>query len=70
MGRRVFVIFVLLLIVLVQFGEGEENKVDEEVMKALENNEEVDVIVKLKDTTGVFITSEVDTGDVINDLGN
>src|SRR3989344_5243536 len=70
MGWRMFVIFVLLLIVLVQFGEGEENKVDEEVMKVLENNEKVEIVVKLKEETGVFITSEVDTGDVINDLGN
>src|SRR3989338_11471292 len=70
MRGRVLVIFVLVLIALVHISNSEEDKVDENVIDFLENNEEVDVIVKLKDTTGVFITSEVDTGDVINDLGN
>ncbi len=70
MRFRVFVILVLISILLVQFSRSEENKVDENVINALENNDEVGVIVKLKEETGTFTTTEVSTSEVVDDLGN
>ena len=70
MGGRVLVIFVLVLIALVHISNSEEDKVDENVIDFLENNEEVGVVVKLKDETGTFTTTEVETNEVIDDLGN
>src|SRR3989344_5804470 len=70
MRGRVFVIFVLVLIVLVHISNSEEDKVDENVIDFLENNEEVGVVVKLKDETGTFTTTEVETNEVIDDLGD
>ena len=70
MRGRVLVIFVLVLIALVHISNSEEDKVDENVIDFLENNEEVGVVVKLKDETGTFTTTEVETNEVIDDLGN
>src|SRR3989344_3037150 len=70
MGGRVLVIFVLVLIALVHISNSEEDKVDENVIDFLENNEEVGVVVKLKDETGTFTTTEVETNEVIDDLGD
>src|SRR3989338_314680 len=70
MRGRVLVIFVLVLIALVHISNSEEDKIDENVINFLENNEEVGVVVKLKDETGTFTTTEVETNEVIDDLGD
>jgi len=70
MRLRLLVIFFLILFVTIHVSKSDEDKVDDAVFEALEENNEVPVIVKLRENTGTFVTTEVQTSDVVDNLGD
>src|SRR3989344_2970777 len=70
MRLRLLVIFFLILFVTIHVSKSDEDKVDDAVFEALEENNEVPVIVKLRENTGTVVTTEVQTSDVVDNLGD
>ncbi|MBI2106487.1 S8 family serine peptidase [Candidatus Woesearchaeota archaeon] len=70
MRWKLLVIFFLILFIVVQTSKSDEDKVDDIIFNVLENNSEVPVIVKLKENTGEIVTTEVQTSEVVEDLGD
>ena len=63
-----FVIFILLLISVISFSLADENKIESIVLEELEENGNVDVIVKYKDEVGIFSSINVNVEDVMYDV--
>ncbi len=67
----IFAIFLIILIFGIFFANSaqeDKNKVSGEVYKSLENNEEVNVIIKIKQEINLFRTSDLNSQEIIRNL--